>query len=214
MTLRIAIPIFPGFTATDAIGPYEVLSRIPGASVHFVATTPGPIATDTGFLRFVAEPFDVARTPDLVVMPGGPVRNLPLADEPMLDYLRGAHATSKWTTSVCTGSLVLGAAGLLRGRRATTHWTAFDALASHGADPVTARYVFDGKIATAAGVSAGFDLALALVAKLVGDDVAKAIQLWIEYDPQPPFDAGAPARAPQHVIDLVKARDLRPAVRA
>lgn len=204
--MQIAILLYPGFTATDAIGPYEVLSRLPGARTVFVAATPGPVTSDTGFLQVLAEPLSAAPAPAVVVAPGGPTARVPTGDAVVLDWLRAADLTSTWTTSVCTGALLLGAAGLLRGRQASTHWEDRDLLATHGATAVDARYVFDGKVVTAAGVSAGFDMALALAARIAGDRVAQAIQLGIEYDPQPPFDAGSPRTAPPEVLALVRSR--------
>ncbi|MCE3004030.1 MAG: DJ-1/PfpI family protein [Xanthomonadaceae bacterium] len=204
--MQIAILLYPGFTATDAIGPYEVLSRLPGARTVFVAATPGPVTSDTGFLQVLAEPLSAAPAPAVVVAPGGPTARVPTGDVVVLDWLRAADRTSTWTTSVCTGALLLGAAGLLRGRKASTHWEDRDLLATHGATAVDARYVFDGKVVTAAGVSAGFDMALALAARIAGDRVAQAIQLGIEYDPQPPFDAGSPRTAPPEVLALVRSR--------
>ncbi len=202
--MQIAIPIYPGFTATDAIGPYEVLSRLPGARTVFVAREAGLVRSDTGFLQVQAEPLAAAASPQIVVVPGAPNRNLPLHDAVLLDWLRAVDANTLWTTSVCTGALLLGAAGLLRGKRATTHWQDVDALAAHGAIATAGRYVFDGKLVTAAGVSAGFDMALALAARIAGDAVAQAIQLGIEYAPLPPFDAGTPDRAPAAIVAMVR----------
>jgi transcriptional regulator GlxA family with amidase domain len=195
--VQIAIVLFDRLTALDAVGPYEVLGNVPGATVTFVATEPGPKRTDTGFLSLTADAAlaDVT-APDVVLVPGGPGQVAAEQDEALLAWLRQVDATSTWTTSVCTGSLVLGAAGLLQGKRATTYWLALEELRRHGATPVSERYVFDGKVATAAGVSSGIDLALALVARMAGDDLAQMIQLGIEYDPQPPFDAGSPVKAP------------------
>lgn len=195
LKMQIAIPLFDGFTATDAIGPYEVLSRLPEADLRFVATRPGPVPSDTGFLRIEAAALSSSPRPTVIVVPGGPNASLPLADGVLLDWLREADRHSTWTCSVCTGALVLGAAGLLRGCRATTHWMDHGLLPEHGAQSVPARYVFDGKYVTAAGVSAGIDMALALAAKISGNDVARAIQLHLEYDPAPPFDAGSPEKA-------------------
>ena len=204
--MQIAIPLYPGFTATDAIGPYEVLSRLPGACTVFVAREPGLVESDTGFLRINAQPLSAASAPAIVVVPGGPTARVPTADTVLLDWLRAVDRTSTWTASVCTGALLLGAAGLLRGRDASTHWEDRALLAAHGANAVDARYVFDGKIVTAAGVSAGFDMAIALAARIAGELVAQAIQLGIEYDPQPPFDAGSPRTASPEVIAAVRAR--------
>ncbi len=202
--MQIAIPIYPGFTATDAIGPYEVLSRLPGARTVFVAREAGLVRSDTGFLQVQAEPLAAAASAQIVVVPGAPNRNLPLHDAVLLDWLRAVDADTLWTTSVCTGALLLGAAGLLRGKRATTYWQDVDALAAYGAIATAGRYVFDGKRVTAAGVSAGFDMALALAARIAGDAVAQAIQLGIEYAPLPPFDAGTPDRAPAEIVAMVR----------
>jgi putative intracellular protease/amidase len=205
--MEIAILLFDRLTALDAVGPYEVLSRIPGATVKFVAKEPGPKRTDVGSLALVAD-YTLAQvpSPDIVVVPGGPGQAALMDDEPILNWIRQAHETSKWTTSVCTGSLVLGSAGLLKGLKATSHWLAYDALRSLGAEAVSDRVVIEGKIITAAGVSAGIDMALTLVARECGDDLAQAIQLGIEYDPQPPFDAGSPGKAPAPVVERLKSR--------
>ncbi len=204
--MDIAILLYDRLTALDAIGPYEVLSRLPGASTKFVAVEPGPIKTDNGALTLVAEgSLRDASEPDIVLVPGGPGEVATRAGGPALDWLREVHATSTWTTSVCTGSLILAAAGLLEGARATSHWLALGQLRELGAEPVSERVVFDGKIVTAAGVSAGIDMALRLAARIAGDEVAQAIQLGIEYDPQPPFDAGSPSSAPEEIVDAVRA---------
>jgi transcriptional regulator GlxA family with amidase domain len=205
--VNTAIALFDRFTALDAIGPYEVLSRLPGATVTFVAAERGPVRTDNGFLTLIAErTLDELTDPDIVLVPGGPGEVAARAGGPMLEWLREADRTSRWTTSVCTGSLVLGAAGLLEGRRASTHWLAMDELARLGAVPVAERVVIDGKIVTGAGVSAGIDMALTLAAQIAGEDVAQAIQLGIEYDPEPPFDAGSPAKAPEAIVRLLRER--------
>jgi putative intracellular protease/amidase len=205
--MEIAILLFDRLTALDAVGPYEVLSRIPGATVKFVAKEPGPKRTDVGSLALVADyALDQVPAPDIIVIPGGPGQTALMDDEPVLNWIRRAHETSKWTTSVCTGSLVLGAAGLLSGLKATSHWLAYDALRSLGAEAVSDRVASEGKIITAAGVSAGIDMALTLVARECGEDLARAIQLGIEYDPQPPFDAGSPEKAPAHIVERLKSR--------
>jgi transcriptional regulator GlxA family with amidase domain len=204
--MNTAILLYDGFTALDAIGPYEVLSRLPGARVTFVAADAGSVRTDNRMLAIEADArlADVP-APDIVLVPGGPGEVAARAGGPALDWLRAAHETSTWTTSVCTGSLILAAAGLLDGRRATGHWLAMDKLRELGADAVAERFVFDDKIVTAAGVSAGIDMALALAARIAGDDVAQAIQLGIEYDPRPPFDAGSPDTAPPDIVALLRA---------
>jgi transcriptional regulator GlxA family with amidase domain len=204
--LQIAIPLFERLTALDAIGPYEVLSRLPGAEVLFVAAEPGSKRTDTGALALTANRglSEVPR-PDIVVVPGGRgTRDQP--HEELLAWIQQTHETSRWTTSVCTGALLLGAAGVLEGLRATTHWLFFDQLREFGAEPTLERVVEQGKVITAAGVSSGIDMALRLVQLIAGDEVAQAVQLSIEYDPQPPFDSGSPAKAPQPIVELVRQR--------
>jgi len=203
--MDIAILLFDRFTALDAVGPYETLSRVPDAKVTFVAAEPGLKRTDIGTLGLMADAsLDDLPHPEIIVVPGGPGEVLPRAHQPTLDWLRAAHETSTWTTSVCTGSLILGAAGLLAGKRATSHWLALDVLPSFGAEPTGERVVIDGKVITAAGVSAGIDMGLTLAARLAGDDVARAIQLGMEYDPQPPFDAGSPAKAPAEIVQFLR----------
>ncbi|MGH9228139.1 MAG: DJ-1/PfpI family protein [Acidimicrobiales bacterium] len=203
--MLVTIPIFDRFTALDAVGPYEVLSRLPGAEVVFVAEQAGPVRTDTRALTLVAERalVDVDAC-DVVVVPGGPGTRQMLEPQPIHDWLRAIDGTTQWTTSVCTGALLLGAAGLLDGLEATTHWSAFDTLASLGARPTERRVVQQGKVVTAAGVSAGIDMALWLAAQIAGDEVAKAIQLGIEYDPKPPFDSGSIAKASPETRELVR----------
>jgi transcriptional regulator GlxA family with amidase domain len=203
--MDIAIPLFDRFTALDAIGPYETLSRLPGARVTFLAAEPGPIATDNRMLKIVAErALDDLPNPDVIVVPGGIGTRAMMNDAQLVGWVREAHKTSEWTCSVCTGSLVLGAAGLLEGLEATTHWMAMETLASTGAQPTGRRVVEQGKIITAAGVSAGIDMGLTLAARIAGDTVAQAIQLGIEYDPQPPFDAGSPDKASDEVVAICR----------
>jgi transcriptional regulator GlxA family with amidase domain len=203
--MQIAILIFDGLTALDAIGPYEVLSRLPDAELRFVAKQAGPVRTDTGALGVQAD-LAIADLddPEVVVVPGGPGSRPLMGDPEVQEWLRTAHGGSTWTTSVCTGALVLGAAGILDGKRATTHWAFVDRLAEFGAEPRAARVVEDGKVITAAGVSAGIDMALTLASRLAGDQVAQAIQLGIEYDPDPPFDSGSPAKASRETIELIR----------
>jgi putative intracellular protease/amidase len=213
--MHIAILIYPRFTALDAVGPYEVLSRLPGATVTFVAEQAGPQRTDTGALAIVADAAlaDLAH-PDILLVPGGPGQAALMDDGPVHKWLGAAHETSTWTTSVCTGSLILAAAGLLDGIRATSHWAAIEELGDLGAEVVPERVVFDGKIVTAAGVSAGIDMALMLVDRIAGPQLAQAIQLGIEYDPQPPFDAGSPQKAPAEIVEAVRAHSRFEAQRA
>ena len=205
--MDIAIPLFDGITALDAIGPYEVLSRLPGARVRFVAETPGPKRTDNKQLTLIAdEALSVVPHPEIIMVPGGFGTRRLMTPNPLLDWIRTAHETSQWTTSVCTGSLLLGAAGLLKGLEATTHWAAMDDLAGLGARPTHQRMVFQGKIVTAAGVSSGIDMALTLAARIAGDEYAQTIQLGIEYDPEPPFASGSPKKAPPHIVEALRAR--------
>ncbi|HEY1458272.1 MAG TPA: DJ-1/PfpI family protein [Solirubrobacteraceae bacterium] len=205
--MKIAILLYDRFTALDAIGPYEVLSRLPDAELKFVAKERGPVRTDNEMLTLLVEhSIDDVQQPDLVLVPGGPGVVAARVGEPVLEWLRAVHETTTWTTSVCTGSLILAAAGLLEGKRATSHWLALDALGSMGVQAVSERVVFDGKIVTGAGVSAGIDMALTLAARIAGDQVAQAIQLGLEYDPQPPFDAGSPQKAPAEIVEALRAR--------
>jgi len=205
--MRIAIPIFDQFTALDAVGPYEVLSRLPGATVTFVAQAPGPKRTENGMLALTADAtFDQLPDPEVIVVPGGFGTRALMSDETILSWLRRAHDTSEWTTSVCTGSLLLAAAGILDGLEATTHWLTLDTLRDYGATPVQRRVVEQGKVITAAGVSAGIDMALALAAKIAGEDIGQAIQLGIEYDPEPPFNSGSTATARPEIVELVRER--------
>ena len=202
--MRIAILIFEKLTALDAIGPYEVLRSVPGWEVKFVGPEKGPVRADSGALGLSVDfGLDEVTEPDVVLVPGGEGNRPLLEDETVLSWLRRVDEKTKWTTSVCTGSLVLGAAGLLQGKRATGHWLYLERLREYGADPVGGRFVEDGKTITAAGVSAGIDMALHLVGREAGPEVAQAVQLGIEYDPQPPFDAGSPAKAPQPIVELV-----------
>jgi len=203
--MRIVIPLFDRFTALDAIGPYEVLSRLPGAEVVFAATEEGPVRADTGRLAVVADRrLDAIGSCDVVVVPGGPGTRALMGGGALTEWVAGVHGATTWTTSVCTGSLVLGGAGLLSGLEATTHWAAAELLESFGARYTARRVVFEGRIVTAAGVSAGIDMALTLAARIAGGDVAQAIQLAIEYDPQPPFDSGSPIKAGPQTVAAVR----------
>jgi transcriptional regulator GlxA family with amidase domain len=202
--MQIALLIYPGFTSLDIIGPYDVLRSMPGAEPVFVAEHQGQVRDESGTLGLVADrPMAEVQRPEIVVVPGGFGTRRLLEYEPILSWLRTVHETTTWTTSVCTGSLLLAAAGLLQGTPATTHWLARETLASLGAQPVAERVVQEGKIITAAGVSAGIDMALRLVQLIHGDAVAQAVQLGIEYDPDPPFDAGSPEGAPEAVVEVV-----------
>ena len=198
---QIAIVVYPGFTALDFIGPYEVLRNLPDAEVRFVWHEPGPIAADSGVLLVGAtHSFDETPSPDIVLVPGGMTTFEHARDEKLLDWVRQAHQTATWTASVCSGSVILAAAGLLDGKRATSHWLALTALKALGATPVSdERIVVEGgpekRIVTSAGVSAGIDLAMWLAGQIAGEGRAKTIQLAIEYDPQPPFDSGHMSKA-------------------
>jgi len=202
--LQIVIPLFPEFTALDGIGPYEVLQRIPSLDVTFIGHQRGEIRSENGFLGVIADAtFGELPEPDVIVFPGGIGTRRLQHDEQVLAWVRHAHRTTRWTCSVCTGSLVLGAAGLLTGLSATTHWACYPELAAHGALPTAERVVElpDQRIITAAGVSSGIDMALRLVELLVDRTAAQAAQLMIEYDPQPPFDSGSLAKSTQETID-------------
>ncbi len=206
--MNIAIPIFDQITALDAVGPYEVLSRLPGAHVHILAADgePGPRRTENAMLALHADtPLAELPDPEIIVMPGGYGTRALLDHAELLDWIRDAHARSQYTTSVCTGSMVLGAAGLLDGIKATTHWSLLDRMAEFGAIPTPERVVEQGKVITAAGVSAGIDMALTLAARIAGPETAEAIQLGIEYDPDPPFTGGSLATARPEIIELVRA---------
>jgi len=202
--MKIAIVLYEGFTALDAIGPYEVLRSVPGWEVEFVAQERGEVRTDSGVVGLTADrALAEVGEPEILLVPGGMGTRKKMEDEELLAELRRIDATTKWTTSVCTGSLLLAAAGLLEGKRATGHWAWLEPLRELGAEPVGGRYVEDGKTITAAGVSAGIDMALYLVGREAGPEVAQAIQLGIEYDPDPPFDAGSPEKAPAPIVELV-----------
>ena len=203
--MEIAIPLYDRFTSLDAIGPYEVLSRLPGAHVTWLAHEPGLVRTDNQMLAIEATAaFEDVPHPDIVLVPGGTGTRDLLDDERLLDWIRGAHATSTWTTSVCTGSLLLGAAGVLHGLRATSHWLELATLADYGAEPTGERVVAQGKVVTAAGVSSGIDMGLWLAGEIAGPQFAEAVQLLIEYDPEPPFDTGSTAKAGPELVELVR----------
>jgi len=206
MTIQAVIPLFAQFTALDGIGPYEVLQRIPDIDVTFIGHERGVVRSDNGMLGIEVDgTFEEYPSPDLIVFPGGHGTHALMDDERVLDWIRHAHMTTTFTTSVCTGSLVLAAAGLLDGLTATTHWSTLDVLTEHGAIPTGERVVehLDQRIVTAAGVSSGIDMALRLVEILVDRTAAEASQLMIEYDPQPPFDSGSTAKASDEVVTRV-----------
>src|SRR4051812_44707210 len=206
--MDIAILAYENMAALDAIGPFEVLAHLPDATITWVGTEVGVKRTEEGGKGGVGINVDAAieelPNPDIIVVPGGHGEQALRTHDRFISWLRAAHETSQWTTSVCTGSLLLGAAGLLEGKRATSHWLALDELAKFGAEPTLERVVFDGKVVTPAGVSSGIDMALALAARIAGALVAQTIQLGIEYDPQPPFDAGSPLKAPQFAVDFLR----------
>lgn len=202
---EIVLVLYEGLAPLDIIGPFEVLQHALGYELKVVATTPGPVGADGGGIGLVAQYAYEDTSPDVIVVPGGAGGRDVEHDEAFLEWLRAAHETTSYTTSVCTGALILGAAGILDGVDATTHWAFFDELAAYGANPLHERVVERDRIITAAGVSAGIDMALTLASRLVGDEVAKAIQLGIEYDPQPPFDSGSVHKADPDTVDLVRA---------
>ncbi|MEU6552330.1 DJ-1/PfpI family protein [Streptomyces sp. NPDC046915] len=205
--MQFAIVLYDRFTALDAVGPYETLGRLPDSEVVFVAERAGSVRTDNGNLALSADrSLAEVPNPDVVVVPGGPGQTPQMENTALLDWIRAADATSTWTTSVCTGSLLLAAAGLLEGRRATSHWLALDELRKYGVEATGERVVTDGKYVTAAGVSSGIDMGLALLGRISGDIVAQAVQLGIEYDPQPPYDAGSPEKAPAEVVELLRSQ--------
>jgi putative intracellular protease/amidase len=195
--VRMAIPLYPRFTALDAVGPYTVLAFAPGNTVTFVAAEPGPVIDDRDSLAITATAsYADLPHPDVIIVPGGPGTVEALRDPALLDWVTRAHQHSQWTTSVCSGSFLLGAAGLLTGKKATSHWGWVEHLSGFGAQPVHERVVIDGKIVTAAGVSSGIDMALRLLADMTDVATAQTVQLAMEYDPDPPFDAGSPKTAP------------------
>jgi putative intracellular protease/amidase len=203
--MQVAIPLYDRFTALDAVGPYEVLSRLPDSQLTFVGYEVGPVRTDNERLAMYADAvFEDIPEPEVIVVPGGWGTRALLDDERILAWIRHAHEHSQWTTSVCTGSLLLGAAGVLEGLDATSHWLELETLAEYGASPTARRVVEQGKVITAAGVSSGIDMGLALAARIAGDEFAKTIQLLIEYDPEPPFDAGSPAKAEPELVDNLR----------
>ena len=205
--MQIAFGLYPGLTMLDFVGPYQVFANVPGLDLVVCAADRGRLDDDAGLVHLdVEHAFDDVTAPDVVVVPGGfATRRLARERAPIVDWLAAVHPKTTFTTSVCTGALLLGAAGLLDGLDATTHWCAYDALAGYGARPTEQRIVRQDRIWTAAGVSAGIDLALTLVAELHGPVVAQAVQLGIEYDPQPPFDTGSPSKAGPDLVALVRA---------
>jgi transcriptional regulator GlxA family with amidase domain len=204
--MQVAYLLYDRFTALDVTGPHDVLNSVPGTESIFVAEQAGPQRNESDTLSLVADQsLSEVPSPDILVVPGGFGTRALLEHEPVLEWIRSAHETSSWTTSVCTGSLLLAAAGLLDGAPATTHWLARDTLAELGAEPVPDRVVEHGRIMMAAGVSSGIDMALRVVQNMYGVEMAQAVQLGIEYDPEPPTDAGSPEKAPKEIVELVTA---------
>lgn len=205
-SFSIGLLLFPNLTQLDLTGPYEVFARAPGASIHLVWKNLAPVASDKGLAILPTATFSDCPRLDLICVPGGPGQIALMDDTETLDFLRRAAGEAQWVTSVCTGSLVLGAAGLLQGYRATSHWSSVDQLALLGAEPVAQRVVRDGNRITGAGVTSGIDFALHIVADLYGQDVAEAIQLQMEYDPAPPFSTGSLATAPPEFVARARER--------
>jgi cyclohexyl-isocyanide hydratase len=206
MARRIGMLIFPRLTQLDMTGPYEVLARLPDTKVELVARSLAPVTTDRGMQIVPTVTYADCPPLDVIMVPGGPGQQELMEDEEALSFLRRQAAGAKYITSVCTGSLVLGAAGLLKGKRATCHWAAIDHLKVLGAIPVSEKVVIDGNVVTGAGVTSGIDFALRLAALLEGEQVAREIQLQIEYDPAPPFNSGSPKTAAREIVDKLKAR--------
>ena len=208
--MDIALLLYDEMASLDAVGPYEVLRNVPGWEVRTVAPAKGEVRDERGTLGLVADhSLGEVTAADLVLIPGGWGSRAMSKNEELLEWVREIDRSTRWTTSVCTGSLILAAAGLLKGRKATSNWLVLDTLAEFGADPVGGRFVEDGKVVTAAGVTAGIDMALHLVAREAGPEVAQAIQLGIEYDPDPPFDSGSPEKAAPEIVELVRAASAR-----
>jgi transcriptional regulator GlxA family with amidase domain len=207
--MKIAILLYEKLAALDAVGPYEVMRCVPGWEVSLVGARTGEVRAEGGLGLRVDRTLEETTDPDVVIVPGGEGCEAVAEDEAVLSWLRAVDEGTKWTTSVCTGAEILGAAGLLRGKRATSNWLYLDRLPGHGAEPVGGRFVEDGKTITAAGVTAGLDMALHLVSREAGPEIAQAVQLGIEYDPDPPFDCGSPEKAPQAVVEAVTAFSRR-----
>jgi len=203
--VSVGLVLYPRFTALDIVGPFQTLVDVPGLDVFFVAEKTGPVSDHTGRLSLVAtKSFADVDQLDVVVVPGGMADSGLIASDPVVEFVKRIHPTTTWTTSVCTGSIFLATAGVLDGIEATTHWASYERLRALGAIPVETRVVHRGKVITAAGVSSGIDMGLVLVAAMFGDEMAQVIQLAIEYDPQPPFDAGAPSKVTPELLELVQ----------
>jgi transcriptional regulator GlxA family with amidase domain len=203
--MEIALALYDRFTALDIVGPFQVFVDVPGVDTYFVAERTGPVTDHTGRLALVAtRTFADVEAPDVVVVPGGFADATADADHPVVRWLRRVHPRTTWTTSVCTGSIFLALAGILDGTDATSHWTAYERLEALGARPTAERVVERGRVVTGAGVSAGIDMALTLVGRVFGDEIARTVQLAIEYDPQPPYDSGSPAKASPETVALLR----------
>ena len=203
-TLKIAILLFDDFTALDVVGPYEVLSKIPNSKVYMVAVKPGLYKDIKGLQISADYSLKDIGNPDILIIPGGFGIDSLLNNQEIISWLQDAYISSKWTVSVCSGALLLGAAGILKDCKATTHWNRKEQLAKYGANIQNERYFKDGKIITSAGVSAGIDMSLYLLSLVVNENYAKAVQLGMEYDPQPPFDSGSPEKAPEEIVDKIR----------
>ena len=201
--MEIAVLIFDDVNALDVIGPCEVLSKVPNAVMKYVSREPGPKSTDIGIKLIADFSLEQVQQPAILLVPGGQGIKSLTTDKQFIDWIRNCHIKTTWTVSVCTGALLLGAAGILKGLKATTHWMCLSSLANFGAEPQKERVVIDGKVVTSAGVSAGIDMALTLAGLIAGETTAKAIQLAVEYDPAPPFDSGSPDKAPKEIVDLI-----------
>jgi cyclohexyl-isocyanide hydratase len=209
MPFHIGLLVFPDITQLDMTGPYEVFIKLPDARVHLVWKSTDPVTAGGGMQLVPTVTFADCPQLDLICVPGGAGVNALLNDAETLDFIRRQATGARYVTSVCTGALVLGAAGLLKGRRAATHWMSREMLAAFGATPATERVVTDGNVITGGGVTAGIDLALAIAAEAFGATVAQAIQLGIEYDPHPPFDSGSPEKASAALIEQVRAASAK-----
>jgi transcriptional regulator GlxA family with amidase domain len=201
--MEIAVLIFDNVNALDVVGPCEVLAKIPNTVIKYASKTSGPKQTDIDMKLIADNNLEQIQKPDVLLIPGGTGIKSVINDSVVIDWIINSHKTSTWTASVCTGALLLGQAGILKGLKATTHWTNLSKLADFGAVPQKERVVIDGKVITSAGVSAGIDMALTLTSLIAGETTAKAIQLGIEYDPAPPFNSGSPDKAPKEILELV-----------
>ena len=201
--MEIAVLIYDDVNALDVVGPCEVLSKVPGTIIKYVSKEPGPKSTDVGIKLIADYSLEQVQQPDILLVPGGQGIKSLTVDKQIINWIKNCHAKTTWTVSVCTGALLLGAAGILKGLKATTHWMCLSSLSNFGAEPQKERVVIDGKVVTSAGVSAGIDMALILAGLIAGETTAKVIQLAVEYDPDPPFDSGSPDKATKEIVDLI-----------